>query len=470
MLKHKKVKIVATLGPASHSPEMLQKLANAGVDVFRLNLSHQHKDTVRQLVKDIRATEKKLGKPLTIMGDLGGLKVRIGNVKENTVLKNGELINISTEPVEGTDKIISINYPSLIKEFKKGTEILVDDGVIKLVITKELKGKTAQARVEVGGVLLPHKGFFAIDISLSSLGLPQKDIDDIKLMVELKADAIAASFVQSDYDVMQIREKIPLDSNIVIISKIETRLAVENIEKIIDVSDGIMIARGDLGLAVPIAEVPLIQKSITIHCLKKAKPVITATQMLESMMKTPFPTRAEVTDVANAILDGTDAIMLSGETATGKYPLEAVKVMSNVIDTTSPHIPFREFHDEKQVANAVSSAAGMIANKVGAKLILAFTQSGFSALEIARHRYSQEVIVALSPNEKALRKLNFCWGVYPKHMEPTLSFDHALKVAKEFVKNNDIIKLQKGQPYIIVTGLPLNQSGLTNLIHVATAE
>jgi len=470
MIKNKKVKIVATLGPSTHSPEMIEKLILKGVDVFRLNLSHQKTESVKELIKTIREKEKKFNKPLSIMGDLGGLKVRIGNVKENTVLKKGDTIKISAEHREGTKELISINYPSLLKELKKGTEILIDDGLIKIVVTKELADNEVHAKVEVGGPLLPHKGFFAVDVSLSSLGLPEKDISDIKLMVDLHADAIAASFVQSDYDVMQIKEKLPPDSNIVIISKIETRLAITNIEKIIDVSDGIMIARGDLGLAMPIAEVPILQKKLINLCLKKAKPVITATQMLESMTKSPFPTRAEVTDVANAILDGTDAIMLSGETATGKYPLEAVEVMINVIETTSPHVTSREFNDDMQVANSVSSAAGRIANEVGAKVIIAFTQSGFSAIEIARHRYSQEVIVGLSPNQMALRKLNFCWGVYPKYISPTLSFDHALKEAKEFINNNDIIKLEKGEPYVIVTGLPLNQPGVTNLIHVETAE
>jgi len=471
-MKNKKVKIVATLGPASHSPEMIRKLALTGVDVFRLNLSHQRRDSITHLVKTIRLIEKKLKKPLSIMGDLGGLKVRVGQVKENTILKNGDTIKISTAPVIGSKEIISINQPSLIRQLKKGTQILVDDGLIKLVVTRALTGNTAQAEVEVGGVLLSNKGFYASDISLSSLGIPEKDESDIKFMHKVGADAIACSFVQSDYDVMQVKERLPADSDIVIIAKIETKQAVSNIEKIIDVSDGIMIARGDLGLAMPIAEVPMLQKKLIALCLKKAKPVITATQMLESMTKSPFPTRAEVADVANAILDGTDAIMLSDETATGKYPLEAVEVMSNVVETTSPHIQIREFDRETQVSNVVSSSAGLIANKVGAKVILVFTQSGFTALQIARLRYPQEVIVGLTPSKKTLRLLNFCWGVYPMymHISSIPSFDHALSEARKFVQNNSIIKLQKGEPYVVVTGLPLNQSGITNLIHVGKVE
>lgn len=469
LMKNKKVKIVATIGPSTHSPEMIKKLAQAGVDVFRLNLSHQRRDNVIDVVKIIREIEKGMNKPLSIMGDLGGLKVRLGKIADNTLLETGQMIKISTEPVVGSKEIFSINYPSIVEQLKSGTEILIDDGLIKLVVIKELMNDTAQARVEAGGLLLSHKGLYAQGLSLLDMGMPEKDKEDIKLLADVQADAIAVSFVQTKYDIERVRERLPVDSNMVLIAKIETQQAVENIEKIVDVADGVMVARGDLGLAVPIAQVPLLQKKIIALCLKKAKPVITATQMLESMTKSPFPTRPEVTDVANAILDGTDAVMLSGETATGKYPLQTVEMMSKIIETVSPHIQVREFHDETEIANAVSSAAGLIADKVGARMILAFTKSGFSALQIARHRYSQEVIVALSPNKKTLRKLNFCWGVYPQYIGPTESFDHVLEQAKEFVQNNDIINLKKGESYVIVAGLPFNRSGTTNLIYVDKA-
>lgn len=469
-MKNKKVKIVATIGPATQEPEMIEKLALAGVDVFRLNLSHQRKENLVYLVKTIREAERKLNKPLSIMGDLGGLKVRIGEVANDTYLNTGDTIRLTTEEVTGSGEVISINQPSIIRQLKKGMEILIDDGRIKLVVIKDLVNDSVFATVETGGLLLSHKGFYAQDIPLFSIGIPEKDLEDIKLMVDLKVDALAISFVQTQYDILQIRDTLPPDSDMVLIAKIETKLALENIDKIIDVSDGVLIARGDLGLAVPIAEVPLLQKKLISTCLKYAKPVITATQMLESMTDNPFPTRAEVTDVANAILDGTDAVMLSGETATGKYPLQAVEMMSKIIKTTSPHISVREFHDEKEIPHAVSSAAGMVAYKVGAKLILAFTLSGFSALQIARHRYSQEVIVALTPHKKTMKLLNFCWGIYPKYIGETNSLDHALQQSKEFIKNNDIITLEKGDPYVIVLGIPFNEPGHTNLIHVYKAE
>lgn len=469
-MKTKKVKIVATIGPSTNTPEMIEKLASAGVDVFRLNLSHQRPEDVIFLIGTIREIEKKLNKPLAVLGDLGGLKVRIGKMEENTVLIEGDTIKISTETVVGSKEIFSINYPTIIEQLRKGSEILLDDGRLKLVVIEELKNGIVNARIEVGGPLLSKKGFYATDVSLDSIGIPEKDQNDIKMMVEAGADALAVSFVSNEKDILQIREKLPQDSNIVLIAKIETKLALQNIEKIIAAADGVMIARGDLGLAVPIAEVPLLQKSLIEKCLKQAKPVITATQMLESMTRNPFPTRAEVTDVANAILDGTDAVMLSDETAMGAHPLHTVEMMRKIIDATSPHIKIREFHDEKEIPHAVSYAAGMIAEKIGARLIIAFTQSGFTALQIARSRYAQEVIVALTPNQKTLKKLNFCWGVYPSLIEQTTSFDHALRQTKEFIQNNEIIKLQKGEPYVIITGLPYTKDGITNLIHVDVAE
>lgn len=469
MVRNKKVKIVATVGPASHTPEALEELAFAGVDIFRLNLSHQHHDTLVAAIKNIRVLEKKLNKIITIMGDLGGLKVRIGNIKEGTELKNGQKIKISVPEVDGDHTIFSINYPTIIKQLREGTEILINDGLIKLVVTKPLIEDCAEAVVEVGGSLLPHKGFFAQGISLSEIGLPQKDKDDIKLMVELGVDALAVSFVQNKFDLLQVREQLTPGSEMILIAKIETKLAVDNMTEIIQAADGVMIARGDLGLAMPIAQVPILQKKLITQCLELGKPVITATQMLESMTQTPFPTRAEATDVANAILDGTDAVMLSEETAMGKYPVEAVKVMSSIIEYTAPHIKPLEFSNENQIPHSISSAVGIVTSKLGAKAIIAFTQSGFSALQIARHRYSQEIIVALTPSMATMRKLNFCWGVYSRQIKGTDSFDHALIQAKEFIQNNDLIKLEKGDPYIIVAGLPFNRAGTTNLIHVELA-
>lgn len=465
-MKTKKVKIVVTLGPSIKAPEMIEKIALAGADVFRINLSHATKEEIINYVDVIRGLEKKLNKTLSIMGDLCGTKLRIGKIEENTSIETGQDIEISPTEVVGNKDVFSINQSKILGNIKQDMIILIDDGLIKLQVSDIAGNGYIKCKILKGGKLLPNKGFFVQDVLMENIEMTRKDIEDIKIMSEVSADAIAISFVQTERDVEAVRNLLPKDSDIILISKIETTQALANIEKIIDASDGILIARGDLGLAVPIAEVPILQKKLINQCLKQAKPVITATQMLESMTVNSMPTRAEVTDVANAILDGTDAIMLSAETASGKFPVEAVDMMREIIKTTYPHIQKREFNDESQIPHAISSAAGFVAEKTHAKVIIVFTHSGFSALQVARHRNSHEVIVALSPNLKTLRKLNFCWGIYPRFIEGTDSFDHALTQAKEFLNNNEIIKLSVGDPYVVVAGLPFNKTGTTNFIHV----
>lgn len=468
-MKSKKVKIVATLGPSIKAPEMIEKMAIAGTDVFRINLSHATRDEIENYVSVIRGLEKKLNKTLSIMGDLCGTKLRIGKIEENTVIETDGTIEISPDEVIGNKDIFSINQPKILEQVKSGMIILIDDGLIKLQVAETGDNGFVRCKIIKGGKLLPNKGFFVQDVLMENVEMTKKDIEDIKIMAEVNADAIAISFVQTERDVAAVRKLLPKESDIILISKIETTQALANIEKIIEASDGILIARGDLGLAVPIAQVPILQKKLINQCLKQAKPVITATQMLESMTGNSMPTRAEVTDVANAILDGTDAIMLSAETASGKFPVEAVEMMREIIKTTYPYIVKREFDDESQIPHAISSAAGFVAEKTHAKAIIVFTHSGFSALQVARHRNSHEVIVALSPNLKTLRKLNFCWGIYPKYIKGTDSFDHALEQAKEFITNNEIIKLSSGDPYVVVAGLPFNKAGTTNFVHIDKA-
>jgi pyruvate kinase len=463
----KKVKIIATLGPSSNTPELIHKLAEEGVDVFRINLSHAKHDEVVRVMEDIRKTEKELKRSLTIMGDLAGPKIRIGDVVEDTVLTNGDIVKIVSETVRGSHHTVSVNYPDIIRQLKKGAAVYIDDGRLQLEVIKEGKNE-AEARVIVGGSLKPNKGFYAEGISLHLDGLSKKDQEDVRLMIEHQVDALAISFVQTGKDVQSVRDSLPKKSHIMLIAKIETAKSIENIDEIIAASDGVMVARGDLGLAVPIAEVPHLQKRLITLCLKASKPVITATQMLESMHHNPIPTRAEVTDVANAILDGTDAVMLSGETATGEFPIETVRTMVKIIRKAIPHVTSRFFNDEHPISNAVAGVVGEVADQIGSKVIVAFTQSGSNARRISRHRHHQ-LILAPSPVPETIRKLNFSWGVVPVLINQTVDFKNMRDQAREIIKDNPVISLEKDEPFVIVAGLPFGESGSTNMIFVEKA-
>jgi pyruvate kinase len=464
MLHDKKVKIVATIGPSSDSPETILKLAEEGVNIFRINLSHSQKDWILPVVEAIRSAEKKLKQPLSIMGDLAGPKIRIGDVIDGLVLQNDDEIEIVTDEVMGTHARITINYPKIIKQLEKGAEIYIDDGRIKL----EVRDKTpngVMAKIMVGGEVKPRKGFYAQGISLDLKELSEKDKNDLKMMHDAGADAMAVSFVQTADDIEQVRTSLPKECPMMLVAKIETAKAIENIDSIIEATDAIMIARGDLGLAVPIQEVPYLQKTLITKCLEQAKPVITATQMLESMTHNPMPTRAEVTDVANAILDGTDAVMLSAETATGEFPVETVKMMVRIIRTSTPHIVRREYFHEHAISNAVTASIGRIADQIEAKLIIAFTEKGTTARRISRNRYP-EAIIALSPDLQAVRKMNFSWGVFPHLIDRTRGFEHMRTQGKEIARKNYIEPLKKGESFVIAAGMPFGQAGSTNMVFI----
>lgn len=459
---NKKVKIVATIGPSSKSYQTLKQLAEAGVDVFRINLSHQSQDEIQQLVADMRKVEEEIGRPIAIMGDLAGPKIRIGKVASGVVLENDTEVEIIKKAVLGNAKVLSVNYPTIIPQLKIGAEIYVDDGKIRMEVIEEGKER-AVARVIVGGPLVSYKGFYAQGLSLENHGLTKKDKEDIAIMAQAGADALAISFVQSEKDITAVRKLLPDYASMMLVAKIETARAIDNIEKIMSVTDAIMVARGDLGLAVPMSEVPHLQKKLIALALEHSKPVITATQMLESMTTNPLPTRAEVTDVANAILDGTDAVMLSGESAMGKFPVETVKMMADIIQRASPHVQRREFEDEHITSNAVSANVGRMADQIDADLVVAFTHQGHAAQKISRHRHPQ-VIIALSPVKETIRKLNFSWGVYPLLIKPTKDFNDMLMQAKEVARNNSVITLERGKPFVIAAGMPFGQTGTTNMI------
>jgi pyruvate kinase len=460
----KKVKIIATLGPSSDNPEIIYKLADAGVNIFRINLSHASEREIENRIQWVRDAEEKLQKPIGILGDLAGPKIRIGEIEEDVTIQKDQEITIVKDEITGNKHIFSLNHPSIVAKLKNNTEIFIDDGKIKLKVIKE-SDTNVIARVLAGGPLKSRKGFSAQGISLASQGLSLKDKNDLNFVLDKGVDFIAISFVQTEEDIKVVRQLLPANSSIMLIAKIETMKGIEEIEKIIKAADGIMVARGDLGLAVPMEEIPYLQKRIIAMCLQESKPAITATQMLESMTVNPIPTRAEVTDVANAILDGTDAVMLSGETALGNFPVETVEMMARIIRKTTPHIVTLNYENEHNKAHVVSSAVGSIANKLDAKIIVAFTESGNTARSIARYRNPQ-VIFALTPNKSTWRVLNLTAGVYTFLIEPTRDLDHMIEQVKYFVQNNKILPLEKNDSIVIVAGMPFGMSGATNMIYV----
>lgn len=458
----KKVKIVATLSPQVKNSAAISKLIRAGANIFRINCAHlKSRYEFKKLVKTIRAAEEETKIAVSILTDIAGPKVRLGNVLHIKELKNGEEIVFSRDNKENC---LTLNTPQILKKLKPEMHIYLGDGTIKLRVVSA-RASEVRTRVLIGGVLRPRMGFQAEGITLQEFTLSYKDKSDLKLAMKSGVDAIAVSFVQQSWDLKHVRKLMRKNRAPLLFAKIETQDAVLNIEEIIDVADGLLIARGDLGFSVPLAELPFIQKELIRLALKKAKPVITATQMLESMMTNPYPTRAEVTDVAKAILDGTDALMLSGETAVGKFPEETVRMMSSIIKAAEPRISLREFPEESSTASAVSAGVIKMAREVGAHLIIVFTESGGTARRIARHR-SVEPIIALTPNQRTVEQLNFSWNVCPRLIKEIKSFDNLLRVARVYARKNGILNLKKGERYIISAGLPLGKSGTTNLLLV----
>jgi pyruvate kinase len=458
------VKIVATTGPACDDYQTILELATAGVNVFRINLSHATQEEVDNRFAWIRKAEEELKTPLAIMGDLAGPKVRIEEIAEGTVLQKDAKVIIHKKHISGDGSKFSLNYPSILDKIEPGAVIYVDDGAIKMRAVERVP-EGLEAVVTVGGPLLSRKGFLAEGIALSKTGISEKDKAAIQQMVEKEADALAISFVQTAQDAIEVRNLLPKNSPIMLVAKIETASGVDNAEEILDVVEALMIARGDMGLAVPMAQVPHIQKELIMMCLRKSKPVITATQMLESMVSRPLPTRAEVTDVANAILDGTDCIMLSAETARGMFPVETVKTMGEIIKEAIKHQGHLDFYEGRMVGDAISAAAGNIADQIRAELIIAFTESGNTARNIARHRHKEPVIAA-SPSLTTVRQLNFSRGVYPMVIKKTKGFEDFGKQAKKIAQNNPIHQLSIGDPFVIAAGMPFGETGSTNMLFV----
>jgi len=471
----KKTKIIATIGPATESDEMLRKLINEGVNVARLNFSHADHMEHQFRVDNMRDIAKKTGKPFAILQDLAGPKIRIGELStEKITLKEGETFTLTTEKIVGDVDRVYVNYPDLPKEVKVGGFILIQDGQKKLEII-EIKDNNVICKIIVGGSLGSNHGVNLPGAHLKISSLTEKDKHDLEFGIKNKVDFIALSFVRKPENILELREILDkAKSQAQIIAKIETPEAVENIDKIIEVSDGVMVARGDLAIEVPAETVPMIQKIIIKKCNMVGKPVITATQMLESMIKSPVPTRAEVSDIANAILDGTDALMLSEETTLGLYPVEAVKVMTRV----AKQIENDEYSEERYdlgrgvdkgkgpliVPDAVSGGAVRISHDVGAKLIFALTESGFTTRMISRYKPSP-LIIAITPNQITANQLMLSYGCSPVVIPRVTTLDEAFDVVRKFCLENKFAK--NGDKVVIAAGAPFNTEAIpTNMILV----
>lgn len=443
----KKTKIVATIGPVTENVEMLEKLLQAGMNVIRLNFSHGDFNEHQRRVDFIREASKKTGLPVAILQDLGGPKIRIGNFKTETVkLVPGNTLTITADDLpEGDETRVSVNYPNLPKEVEVGHIIFMNDGRNKLKV-KEINGNDVVCEILIGGEIKGRRGLNLPDSDLTVKSLTEKDIADLEFGIKNKVDYMALSFVRRPEDVMDLRKILDergCDAGI--ISKIETPQAVANIDKIIELSDGIMVARGDLAIEVPFEKVPSIQKMIIQKCNEAGKPVITATQMMESMIKNPVATRAEVSDVANAIIDGTDAIMLSEETTLGNHPFEAVNVMSRVALEVEKDFAYHLVSDEPLVTDEVhatdrvlSSASVHIAEGVEAKAIVVVSDDISDARMVSRFKASMPIVVATS-DEREFNKLVLSWSVYPILIKKTGVFDDAMKEAKEKATSLDFL-------------------------------
>ena len=471
-MKFKKTKIIATLGPASSSKEMIKKLIKSGVDVLRVNFSHAAHDEVERIVENVNDLRKELGSNVTLLGDLQGPKIRIGELENDIELKKNQSLSICSNLSEsnGVDKIF-ISYPSFAKDVKPGENILVDDGKLIFKVISTNKKDTVDIKVVQEGVLKPRKGVNLPNTKISQPALTEKDIDDAKFAVKKSFDWIALSFVRSKKDVLQLRELIEsqCDYHIPIISKIEKPQAIEKIDSIIKVSNGIMVARGDLGIEIPAEEVPLNQKKIVTKCKKRGIPVVIATQMMESMIDSLTPSRAEVNDVANSVMDGADAIMLSGETSMGKYPCEVVKKIGDIIhgveDSPLIKIPvdLPEIKSDRLITKSICKNAATIANEIGASAICTLTNSGYTGWQISSWRPSALVIVFTS-NKKILTQMNLLWGVKGVYYNNFESTDKTVEEVNSLALENKYIK--KGDFVINLAAMPIYEKGQVNTLRI----
>ncbi len=469
----KKTKIVCTIGPASDSVETLKALMESGMNVCRLNFSHGTHEEHLKRINNIKQAREELDLPIAIMLDTKGPEIRLGDFGvEQIQLSIGDEFTFTTRDVIGNQKICSVTYKDFPKDLEVGKKILVDDGLVEFEVV-EIDGTDVKCKVNNYGILKSKKGVNVPNTNINLPAITEKDMSDIKFGIENGVDYIAASFIRKAQDVLDIRKILEENegNDIKIISKIESQEGVDNLDEIINTSDGIMVARGDLGVEIQTEIMPIVQKEIIKKTSLAGKPVITATQMLDSMIRNPRPTRAEVTDVANAILDGSDAVMLSGETAAGNYPINAVKVMNNIAINTENSEEFKESSNkrlqwiEMTTTNAISIATRSISEQLGANAIIVSTASGSTARNVSKYR-PMSLIVAATTSKRVMRKLSLIWGVYPVLSQLSENTDEVIDrsisagIKKGLVHEGDLI--------VITAGIPVGVSGTTNLLKVHT--
>ncbi|MBA4601599.1 pyruvate kinase [Thermoactinomyces mirandus] len=466
----RKTKIICTIGPASEDISMLKTLMRNGMDVARLNFSHGSHEEHEQRILGIRKASEEEGKNIAILLDTKGPEIRTGDLKESeATLVAGEKIILTSKPILGDEKRISVSYEGLPQDVNPGSTILIDDGLIGLKVDR-VEGTEIYCTIKNGGVIKSRKGVNIPGVKINLPGITKKDEEDIIFGIRHGADFIAASFVRKPQDVLEIRKILEeYQTNIPIISKIENQEGIKNLDSILEVSDGLMIARGDLGVEIPAEDLPILQKEMIYKCNQLGKPVITATQMLDSMQRNPRPTRAETCDVANAILDGTDAIMLSGETAAGRYPAESVSTMARIAIRTEASLRYKERFQQKiremsqTITESISQAVVQTSYTLECSAILTSTESGYTARMVSKYR-PKTPIIAVTPNESTLKRLQLVWGVYPVKGADATTTDEMFTSAISTSLENNYVK--QGDLVVITAGIPVGRSGKTNLMKV----
>jgi pyruvate kinase len=459
----RKVKIVCTIGPATSSVKVIEKMIKAGMDVARLNFSHGTYETHKRAIQTIRQAARKYDAPVALLQDLKGLKIRVGAIKDGSaVLKKGSALTITTKNIIGDSERISVSYPDLIRDVGDGDYILLDDGLIQLKVTGREKGRVITKVIE-GGILKEKKGVNLPGTKISGTVFTKKDREDLEFGIKMGIDYAAMSFVRSGQDILKVRNWLrKRNADIPVIAKIENRQALDHIDEIIRAADGLMVARGDLGVELPPENVPLLQKDLIERCNAAMKPVITATQMLESMTEHVTPTRAEATDVANAVLDGTDALMLSAETSVGRHPVEALKMMDRIIRYTEMRKPLSTADIvSKDFAQALAESACSSAMDIKAETIVAFSRSGFTALLVSKFRPGVPV-TGFTVSEEVRRRMNLFWGVRPHVMKFPDNTDEMISESEKALLQKGIVK--KGDSIAIIASSPFALGGKTNIM------